>query len=249
MQSPGAGRHDPAYPQQRSLRARSRQPPWRRRGAGRKGSRTPGGTARHRRRRSCGHARGSGSSEVRGSGMHTRRRSPCARGQIYRSLPGEFSPGEKHRESRDFVRGQALREEFEASADRVNCMSNTAALGVWTDPVPRILCGGDDGCEILAASKLIIATGAYDRPVAFPGWTLPGVMTAGGVQSLVKTMGICPGKRALVAGTGPLLLVVANQLADSGVEVAAVLEGVDCRRSNPATLPPRVPRMTEYIRG
>ncbi len=150
---------------------------------------------------------------------------PALGGQIYRCMPGEFSPGEKHRESKDFVRGEALRDEFEASADRVERMSNTAVLGVWIDPTPRILCGGgDDGCEILATSKLIIATGAYDRPVAFPGWTLPGVMAAGGVQSLVKTMGIRPGKRALVAGTGPLLLVVANQLADSGVEVVAVLE-------------------------
>ena len=149
---------------------------------------------------------------------------PALGGQIYRSMPGEFSAGKKHRESRDFVRGQALRDEFEASADRVKRMSNTAALGVWIDPIPKILFGRDDRCGIIAPSKLIIAAGAYDRPVAFPGWTLPGVMTAGGVQNLVKTMGICPGKRALVAGTGPLLLVVANQLADSGVEVAAVLE-------------------------
>ena len=62
---------------------------------------------------------------------------PALGGQIYRSLPGEFSPGEKHRESRDFVRGQALRDEFEASADRVKRMSNTAALGVWIDPSPE----------------------------------------------------------------------------------------------------------------
>ena len=100
---------------------------------------------------------------------------PALGGQIYRCMPGEFSPGEKYRESKDFVRGEALRDEFEASADRVERMSNTAVLGVWIDPTPRILCGGgDDGCEILATSKLIIATGAYDRPVAFPGWTLPG---------------------------------------------------------------------------
>ena len=54
---------------------------------------------------------------------------PGLGGQIYRSMPSEFSAGEKQRESRDFVRGQALRDEFEAGADWVKRMSNTAALG------------------------------------------------------------------------------------------------------------------------
>ncbi len=150
---------------------------------------------------------------------------PALGGQIYRSMPAEWSPGDKPRANVDFIRGEALRGEFEALAGRVEVMSNTAVLGVWNNgPGLQALCGHDDDCQLLEASKLIIAPGAYDRPVAFPGWTLPGVMTAGGVQSLVKTMGVRPGKRALIAGTGPLLLVVANQLAESGVEVVAVLE-------------------------
>ena len=149
---------------------------------------------------------------------------PALGGQIYRSMPEEFTPDEELRNSRDFARGEDLRRKFDAVADRVEVRLSTAVLGVFAEPGLRILCGRDDSCELLAASELIIATGAYDRPVAFPGWTLPGVMTAGGVQRLVKTMGVCPGQRALVAGTGPLLLVVANQLAKSGVEVVAVLE-------------------------
>jgi NADPH-dependent 2,4-dienoyl-CoA reductase/sulfur reductase-like enzyme len=73
---------------------------------------------------------------------------------------------------------------------------------------------------------LILATGAYDRPIAFPGWTLPGVMTAGAAQTLLKSQNILPGKRVVVAGAGPLHWVVAAQLVRAGAEVVAVLEAV-----------------------
>ena len=61
-------------------------------------------------------------------------------------------------------------------------------------------------------APIVLATGAYDRPVAFPGWTLPGVMTAGGAQALSKGQGVLPGRRVLLAGAGPFLLPVAAQL-------------------------------------
>ncbi|MFI6980218.1 FAD-dependent oxidoreductase [Embleya sp. NPDC050154] len=72
--------------------------------------------------------------------------------------------------------------------------------------------------------RLLLATGAYDRQLPFPGWDLPGVFTAGGTQALIKGNGVPPGRRAVVAGTGPFLLPVAVALADAGVEVRAVLE-------------------------
>jgi NAD(P)H-nitrite reductase large subunit len=76
----------------------------------------------------------------------------------------------------------------------------------------------------LRYNKLMVATGAYDRPVPFPGWTLPRVMTAGGAQTLVKMQRVLPGKNILFAGTGPLQLVVANQILDGGGKVEAILE-------------------------
>lgn len=76
----------------------------------------------------------------------------------------------------------------------------------------------------LQAQAVIVATGAYDRPVAFPGWTLPGVMTAGAVQTLLKEQRIVPGKRFLIAGTGPLCWVLAAELARVGADIVAVLE-------------------------
>lgn len=74
------------------------------------------------------------------------------------------------------------------------------------------------------AWSVILATGAYDLQVPFPGWDLPGVMTAGGVQSLLKGHGVLAGRRVVVAGTGPFLLSVASGLVRSGATVPVVAE-------------------------
>ncbi|MEU0937924.1 FAD-dependent oxidoreductase [Embleya sp. NPDC005971] len=82
----------------------------------------------------------------------------------------------------------------------------------------------DGGPVTVTGRNLLLATGAYDRQLPFPGWDLPGVLTAGGAQALIKGNGVAPGRRAVVAGTGPFLLPVAVALADAGVKVSAVLE-------------------------
>ena len=78
--------------------------------------------------------------------------------------------------------------------------------------------------QSIAGEKLIIATGAYDRTLPFPGWDKAGVMTAGGSQALLKGQGVLPGKRIVISGTGPFLLPVATGLAEAGAEVVAILE-------------------------
>ncbi|MCP3798199.1 NAD(P)/FAD-dependent oxidoreductase [Allokutzneria sp. A3M-2-11 16] len=77
---------------------------------------------------------------------------------------------------------------------------------------------------VLDAKILILATGAYDRAIPFPGWDLPGVYTAGAAQALAKSQRLAVGKRVLVAGTGPFLLPVAESLVDVGSQVLGVLE-------------------------
>jgi thioredoxin reductase len=74
------------------------------------------------------------------------------------------------------------------------------------------------------ARRVLIAPGAHDRPVAFPGWTLPGVITAGGAQTLVKTQRVLPGRRIVFAGSGPLALAFPAQLRGYGANVTLVLE-------------------------
>ena len=85
--------------------------------------------------------------------------------------------------------------------------------------------------ESLEFDKLLIAAGAYDRPVPFPGWTLPGVLTAGGAQKLVKSERILPGEKILLAGTGPLQWVLAYQLIQAGGNVSAILEVGDYKKN------------------
>ena len=147
---------------------------------------------------------------------------PRLGGQIYRQPPENFQIRKARAAQEDFVRGQELRANLSALADRIEVLSGTSVLGVWSGR--ELLWASNEVSGTIEAQQLILATGAYERPVPFSGWTLPGVMTAGGLQAFIKTMGVRPGRRALVAGTGPLILSAANRLHEIGVEVAAVLE-------------------------
>ncbi|MFC8662956.1 NAD(P)/FAD-dependent oxidoreductase [Streptomyces sp. NPDC057199] len=79
------------------------------------------------------------------------------------------------------------------------------------------------------ADAVLLATGGYEKVLPFPGWTLPGVVTAGGAQAMLKGGLVLPGRTAVVAGTGPLLLPVAVGLASAGARVAALVESADPR--------------------
>jgi hydrogen cyanide synthase HcnB len=148
---------------------------------------------------------------------------PSLGGQIYRQVPRGFSVSDPRELGRDYRRGDRLRAELQRVAHRVEIRSNTSVIDILEGP-QVVYSSPEEGTAQVSADCLVLATGAYDRPLPFPGWTLPGVLTAGGTQALMKTMRVRPGERALVAGTGPLLLVVANQLHHGGVKVAAVLE-------------------------
>lgn len=72
--------------------------------------------------------------------------------------------------------------------------------------------------------RLVLATGAYEQSLPVPGWTLPGVMTVGGLQTLARSYRVAPGRRIVIAGNGPLCLQTAVELIDGGATVVAVLE-------------------------
>ena len=82
----------------------------------------------------------------------------------------------------------------------------------------------DGVAHLVRARAVILATGAQERPVPIPGWTLPGVMTAGAAQILLKTAQLVPDGRTVLAGTGPLLYLLAAQLARAGAPPAALLD-------------------------
>lgn len=92
-----------------------------------------------------------------------------------------------------------------------------------------------DRAYALRATAVLLATGAYEAAHHVPGWTLPGVMTAGAVQTLARAYRVSPGERILIAGNGPLNWQVALELVRGGANVMAVLESG--RPSRLATAP------------
>lgn len=111
---------------------------------------------------------------------------------------------------------------------------------------------GDAAYE-LRADHLVIATGAAERVCPFPGWDDPAVLSAGGAQRLLKTAGMVPDGRVLIAGSGPFLRTVCADLVEAGAEVVGLLE--ERQRRQLATLaiafarqPTRAAEASRYIR-
>lgn len=118
------------------------------------------------------------------------------------------------------VAGRRLLEELDPARVRICCN-----VTVWgTDGSRTLLYTQDGRNDRIAAKTIILATGAHERVIPFPGWTLPGVMTAGAAQTLLKAQAILPGNNIVIAGSGPFLYPVATQLAAAGGRIEAVCE-------------------------
>lgn len=104
----------------------------------------------------------------------------------------------------------------------VQLLSGATAWGAFSNDRIAILTPGSS--FIAHAKRIVLATGAYERALPVPGWTLPGVITTGAAQTLLRAYQTAPGKRVLIAGNGPLNLQVADELCKAGVEVVAVAE-------------------------
>lgn len=91
------------------------------------------------------------------------------------------------------------------------------------EPLDLMISDGE-GSRLCRPKRLIVAAGAYERALPVPGWTLPGVMTTGAAQTLLRSYRVLAGKRVLFAGNGPLNIQVALELARGGAAVVAVAE-------------------------
>lgn len=161
---------------------------------------------------------------------------PAAGGQYYRQLPAPFRALEPARLGREYTEGAALIDEVRSLG--VVFELDTVVWGIFGGRTVAVARG--DRSERIEARALVLAPGAYDRPVPFPGWTLPGVVTAGGAQNLMKAYRVLPGRRVLLAGSGPLLLVVAHYLLGGGARVVALCEAASMQglwRLAPRLLP------------
>lgn len=143
-------------------------------------------------------------------------------GQIYRAIERvarEF-PARLSLLGEDYAAGLDLVREFLAS--NIDYRPSTT---VWqVEDAHRVLVSGGSGAYELRAKEIVVATGAMERPMPLPGWTLPGVMTAGAAQVLLKSSGSVPAGRVVMIGSGPLLLLLAEQLLKAGTTIAAILE-------------------------
>ena len=120
----------------------------------------------------------------------------------------------------DYWSGARLVEEFAASGARY--FPNTTVWSVTPELELGVSTSGS--ASLVHARSVILAPGALERPFPFPGWTLPGVMTAGAAQTLLKSSAIVPQGRIVLAGTGPLLWLLASQYLAAGVFPEAILD-------------------------
>ncbi len=141
---------------------------------------------------------------------------PRAGGQIWRHR----ARGELGRTARTWLaRLDASPATFIAGATIVDCA-----------PGLQLTAEGDGGAFVIEAAAVVIASGAYERFLPFPGWTTPGVLGVGGIQALLKSGASMAGRRVVLAGSGPLLLPVAAALTRAGARVVMVAEQAPVRR-------------------
>lgn len=143
---------------------------------------------------------------------------PQAGGQVYRAMPPGFSI--RNGASADHAEGTRLRAELDRSA-----VEKRFGRGVWfVAPGFVVKALHADGIETIEAPRLIVATGAIERIVPIPGWTLPGVIGLAAATVLLKSQQMLPGARTVVAGVGPLLYAVAAGVLKGGGQVAAIVD-------------------------
>src|SRR6266851_4034246 len=144
---------------------------------------------------------------------------PGPGGQIYRAVAASPLPRGTVL-GPDYWRGETLvRAALESGAHHV------AGAAVWGLPREGELAASvAGGSRLLRASRIILATGALERPFPIPGWTLPGVMTAGAAQILLKSSALVPHGRTVLAGCGPLVWLLAWQYLNAGVRLEAILD-------------------------
>lgn len=155
--------------------------------------------------------------------------------------------------------GRGRFDRLRGALDRASVLVNASVWSAEVDTTVRLhaLVGSADGKDrhplLVEADAVVVATGAHDLALPVPGWTLPGVTTAGAAQALAKRDGVTVGRRTIVSGAGPFLLPVAQSLALTGSRVVGVHEASGMRAlaagwlPNPWQLAGKAGEFIEYV--
>lgn len=145
-------------------------------------------------------------------------------GQFYKQPPPERAIDDSRIDSQYRAGRKLIARAQEAGVRFLNDVT------LWGAFAPGSLAARSEDCDwVLRPGRVVLATGAHERPVPIPGWTLPGVMTTGAAQTLLRSSQVAPGERVVLSGNGPLNMQVAAELVRAGVEVVALAEQADLR--------------------
>ena len=160
--------------------------------------------------------------EAASHGMHVAVFDENARpgGQLFKQIHKFFGSKEHKAKVRGFRIGQELLQEAEKQG--VEVILRAAVMGIF--PEHELLVRMGDAMRHEKADAILIATGASENMVPFPGWTLPGVIGAGAAQTMMNLHGVLPGKRVLMLGSGNVGLVVGFQLLQAGCELVGICD-------------------------
>lgn len=142
-------------------------------------------------------------------------------GQLFKQTHKFFGSYEHYAGTRGFDIGKRLLKEIEK--EDIETRLNSTVYEIFGNELAIIK---EDKIERIKAKNIIFSCGASEKVIHFPGWTLPGVMGAGGAQTLVNVHRVLPGKRFLMIGSGNIGLVVSYQLLQAGADVVAVVEAL-----------------------
>ena len=170
-----------------------------------------------------------------------------AGGQIYRRPPEGFTRSAEQLYGSEAGKALALHSLFDRMVERgeVEYHPRSSAMALAANVLEVLT---PTGRREFAYNRLILATGATDRLVPIPGWQAPGVYSLGAAQIALKAQGVALGRRIVLAGSGPLLTLVAVQLLKAGANVAAVLD-TSLLRNQILALPGMMARPVLVLRG
>ncbi len=143
-------------------------------------------------------------------------------GQLFKQIHKFFGSKDHKAGIRGINIGYQLLKEAEDL--NIEVWLDTEVCGIFDDTNVWVVKRKTDS-EIIKAERIIIATGAVENAVNFPGWTLPGVMGAGAAQTMINLHRVLPGKKVLMIGSGNVGVIVSYQLLQAGADVKAVVEG------------------------